>query len=226
MHIMAAFRGNRAHSFALAVLCLSLALAQGCARSDSLHRNATSPASQQKLPFHPAADQSAPADGTVLAAAADPKAPASLPFHESPSRVLPSGTLLTVQLQDSLSTRKVHAGDPFTASVTAPLTLDGDTLIEPGTTVTGSVESSRVQLDRPGTATGSGYFRLSLSSMNVAGRQLALQTSSLFARGTFQQADGVRVPKGRHLTFRLTAPVTLDDSKAAENRTSPAPNRE
>ncbi len=152
-------------------------------------------------------------------------------------RILPSGTLLTVQLDDSLSADKVRAGDAFTASVAAPLTIDGDTLIERGTAVTGRVESAQSQADRPGLIPGSGYFRLTLNAITVEGRQLALQTSSLFARGTLPplnvsspasppdlRLDSLQVQKGRRLTFRLTAPVALDDPNSMANRQSPDPS--
>jgi hypothetical protein len=149
-------------------------------------------------------------------------------------RILPSGTLLTVQLEDSLSTSNVHTGDAFTASVAAPLTMDGDTLIERGTSVSGRVESAQSQADRPGLVPGPGYFRLTLNAITVEGRQLPLQTSSLFARGqppnlsssgnrSDLRADGVQVQKGRRLTFRLTAPLTVDDPKSMANRQSPGP---
>jgi hypothetical protein len=65
-----------------------------------------------------------------------------------------------------------------------------------------------------------------LSAITVEGRPLALQTSSLFARGTLQQPDGVRVQKGRRLTFRLTSPVTLNDSNSMATRQTPGPTTE
>jgi hypothetical protein len=124
-----------------------------------------------------------------------------------------------VELVDALSTAKVRAGDTFMASVAAPLAIEGDALIERGTTATGHVESVRSQA-------GSGYFQLTLSAITVEGRPLALQTSSLFARGTLQQPEGVRVQKGRRLTFRLTSPVTLNDSNSMATRQSPGPTTE
>jgi hypothetical protein len=167
----------------------------------------------------------------------DSKLAVSLPFRTlSHPRILPSGTLLTVQLEDSLSADKVRAGDAFAASLAAPLAIDGDTLIERGTTVTGRVESAQSQADLPGLIPGSGYFRLTLSAITVEGRQLALQTSSLFARGSSQpvivsasasQSDlrshGLQVQKGHRLTFRLTAPVTLDAPNSMANRQSSGP---
>jgi len=167
----------------------------------------------------------------------DPKLTTGLPFRAlSHPRVLPAGTLLTVQLEDSLSTAKIRAGDPFTASLAAPVTIDGETLIEGGAAVTGHVESAQSQADRPGLVPGSGYFRLTLNAITVEGRQLALRTSSLFARGAVELSNvsstgsasdlrsvGVLVQKGRLLTFRLTAPVTLNDPNSMADRESRGP---
>lgn len=125
---------------------------------------------------------------------------------------------MTVQLEDTLSSAKVRAGDAFAAAIAAPLMLDGETLIERGTIVIGQVESARAQTEIPGLSSRSGYFRLSLSAINLGGRRVALETSSLFARGVPLRANTISVPKGRHLTFRLTAPVTIEDPKAVASR--------
>jgi hypothetical protein len=202
-------------------LGLTLSLTQGCAPSEPLHRSdAASPSSEQELPFHPVADQVSASEGTHPAVSPDPKVTSALPFRTgSHPRILPSGTLLTVQLEDALSTAKVRAGDAFVASVAASLAIDGDPLIERGATATGHIES--VRADKR-----SGYFQLALTAITVEGRQLALQTSSLFARGTLQPPDGIRVQKGRRLTFRLSSPVTLDEPKSMANRQSPSPTIE
>jgi len=207
--------------FGVLWLALGLALSQGCARSGPLHRGDTvSPAAEQKLPFHPDGDQASASEGVHPAVSPDPNATGAMPFRVgSHPHIFPSGTLLTVQLEDALSTAKVHAGDPFVATVASALAIDGDPLIERGAMATGHVESVR-------TDAGSGYFQLTLTAITVEGRHLALQTSSLFARGTVQQSDDIRVQKGRRLTFRLTSPVMLDEPKSMANRQSLSPSIE
>jgi len=219
---------------AFGMFCLALSLSQGCARSEPSHPANADSVDAQKLPFRPDADPVSVSDGAGPAPAPDPKL--SVPFRAGlRSRILPSGTLLTVQLEDSLSTTNVHAGDAFTASVAAPLAIDGDTLVERGTAVTGRVESAQAQTDRPGLVPGSGYFRLTLNAITIEGRQLALQTSSLFARGQSPntlalsagaasdlRSDTVQVQKGRRLTFRLTAPLTINDPKSMASDQSPS----
>jgi hypothetical protein len=217
---------------ALGMFCLALSLSQGCARSEPSNPANADSVEAQRLPFHPDTDPVPVSDGARPAPAPVPKL--GLPFRAgSHSRILPSGTLLTVQLEDSLSTPNVHAGDGFIASVAASLTVDGDTLIERGTTVTGRIESAQSQTDRPGLVPGSGYFRLTLNGITIDGRQLVLQTSSLYARGQSPtnrssgtpsdlHSDGVHVQKGRRLTFRLTAPLTVNDPKSIASDQSPS----
>jgi hypothetical protein len=203
--------------FGMVCLALGLSLSQSCVRSEP--RSATgSPASEQNLPFHPETDQASASEGAHPAVSPDPKVTSALPFGPH-ARILPSGTLVTVQLENTLSTNKVRAGDAFAASVAAPLAIDGDRLIEPGTAAAGHIESVRSQA-------GSGYFQLTLNAITVEGRPVSLQTSSLFARGTVQQPDGLRVQKGHRLTFRLTSPVTLNEPKSVANRQSSGPTSE
>jgi hypothetical protein len=215
--------------FAFGMLCLGLSLGLACARSEPVGpNNASSSASQQEAPFRPDTDHASA--GVQPAVSLDPGSANGLPFRSGPhAQVLPSGTLLTVQLEGSLSSATVRAGDVFTASVAAPLTIDGDTFVERGTAVTGFVESTQSRTDGPGMVPGSGYFRLTLTGITVAGKQVALHTSSLFAREAYQQSSvssvgapqGLRsdgqVQKGRRLTFRLTTPVTIDTPNSVAN---------
>jgi hypothetical protein len=201
----------------MGTLCLALGLGQACARSEPLHpESANGPTVAKQLPFR-AGPEGFFDRGNDTAGLANASS-TGLPFRPAArGRILPAGTLLTVQLEHSLSATNVHAGDVFEAALAAPLMIDGDTLIERGTEVTGRVESAQF---RP----GSGYVRMTLSAITLEGAPVSLQTSSLFARGRKKQvtvADagnsskrdpgGVRVQKGRRLTFRLTAPVTLEE---------------
>jgi hypothetical protein len=241
---MANPRTNRERQFAFRLalglgvsLLLNLILNQGCARSEPAHPSeGSSSASEQRLPFHPETDQSSNGqtsnnDDGLLAVEPDVKRATGSPFRAvSPSRILPSGTLLTVQLQDSLPISTLRAGDAFVASVSASLRIDGEILLERGTAVTGRVEAVQSSATHSGLVTDSGhsapgYVRLTLRAITLDGRQLAIQTSSLFARGTLQP-EGIAVQKGRRLTFHLTAPLTLNDQSSAANHQFPQPATE
>ena len=217
--------GRSRHLPALAAVILTFSVALGCASSKPLHPIDPA-ASTEQLPFH--SDIAQP-DGGGDAGSSDHRPNGGLPFRAaSHPRVLPSGTLLTVDLKGSLSTPKVHAGDSFTASVAAPLAIKGETLVEPGTIVSGRVESAQSQPGHRSLVSGAGYFRLTLNSMTVDGKPVLLHTSSLFAKGTVVAthvstsphagSEGLLVQKGRPLTFRLIAPVAFDDVTSASNR--------
>ncbi len=205
---MARLRDLRYRS-TLVVFCLALGLSQGCVRSEPLKpaTASTSSGNKQKLPFHQEVQQASASEASDPAIAPDPRLPGGLPFPAaSRTRVLPAGTLLTVRLENSLSAVSVHGGEVFAASVAAPLVLEGETVIERGA-------------------------RLTLTAITVGGTPLAVQTSSLFSRGTVkgmnvsssgasltqtQKSGGTRIPKGRRLTFRLIAPVTLNEPNSPE----------
>ncbi|MGA8270187.1 MAG: hypothetical protein WB919_01435 [Candidatus Sulfotelmatobacter sp.] len=231
--------------YAWLILCLgvgiNLGVSQGCARPDAFHRSdggASSPAVEQNLPFHQTPERAAD-DSARPAVPEDRKAGTTAPFRtaaNSNARSLPAGMLITVRLDSSLSISRVHAGDIFSASVAGPITLDGDMIVERGTPVTGRIESAQPSVDRPGLSPDPGFVRLTLNAINVDGSSVPLQTSSLFAKGALPAntlpvssgsnplSGGFRVQKGRHLTFRLTAPVTLANPNSIADRkyTSPA----
>lgn len=205
----------------LVAFCLAL-VSQGCGGPDSLDRQDGTQSVSKSLPFHSDTLPAASSDGARPAVPSDPKLTSAVPFQVGAhSRILPSGTLLTVQLARSLSVAKVRPGDLFAASVAAPIMINGETLIDQGAAATGRVESAHSETD---TAPALGYFQLTLDAITIAGRPVALQTASLFARATIppskiaSRPSGVRVQKGRRLTFRLMAPVTLDDPRQTANR--------
>src|ERR1700733_11550623 len=61
---------------------------------------------------------------------------------------LPTGTAVKMKLETTLATFSSKAGDPFSARVTAPVVMEGKTVIPIGTTVAGRVtkatESRRI----------------------------------------------------------------------------------
>lgn len=209
---------------ACVVLCLAAGITQGCARRDPLRPTdaGASSSSEQTLPFHQSPDQISD-DSARPAVPTDQNLKTDRPFRGiAESRTLPPGTLITVRLDDSLSLARINPGDAFTASVSGSLTLHGEIVVESGSPVSGRVEAVQPSANRAGFRPDPGYVRLTLNAMTVDGRPVVLRTSSLFAKGTFatgkssatgatDKSDGLRVLKGRRLTFRLTAPITLGD---------------
>jgi hypothetical protein len=231
------------------VLFLSVSLA--CVRPTAVVQgtDASSSSNSPNLPFHPAQSSTgaAPSDGSAPALPPRSNRPDGLPFRVvSQSRSLQRGTLLTVELGKSLTPNRIHPGDVFPATVAEAVTIDGGTLIDAGTAVTGRVESAQAPaplVGLPGERAGgprAGYVRLTLTAILVDGKAIALQTSSLFARATLprstkrssvdtnsaRRAGLYSVPKGRRLTFRLTAPFTLDTGSPLATRQSPEQTKE
>lgn len=204
----------------MALACL--ALGSACGRPGlSQQTDSSGPPSHEDPPFHQGQYRDRPSSGgDQLTVPPEPVSPSAVPFRSATRSVtLPSGTLLTVQLDRSLNPAQARAGDPFTASVAGPVTIDGETVIEPGTAVRGRVESAQAFSVQSGT--GRGYVRLILTAIVIDNKQLPLQTASLFAgtrpqsgvssRGYAAESQPTRVQKGRRLTFRLTTSLSLDE---------------
>lgn len=170
------------------------------------------------VPFRNAVDSGAQANsssGSTLNVPQDGSVPGrAVPFH---SPTLPSGTLLSVHLNESISAEDRGEDSSFTASLDEPIVIDGRTVVARGANVTGRVDSAQSS----SRSDGRGYLCLTLDAIEVGGRDLSVSTSPLFAKGTStvrlsQNEKGlvVRVEQGRHLTFQLTAPLSLNTQVA------------
>jgi hypothetical protein len=144
----------------LIVLTLSLLCACGRPPSD----NASNSADSQKLPFdrRPRSTGISPSQSLIPSATK-----------------LPEGTPIPVRLETALSSASSHAGDTFNAVIEEPVVIDGQELVARGTAATGRVleaKPSRHSLDP-------GYLRIVLVSLNVGGKPVTIETSSIFAKG-------------------------------------------
>jgi hypothetical protein len=108
---------------------------------------------------------------------------------------LPEGTLIPIRLERALSSASSHAGDTFSATIDEPVVLDGQTLVAGGTPATGRVLEAKTSANS-GASSGEsshentresllepGYLRIVLVSLNVGGRPVMIETSSIFAKG-------------------------------------------
>jgi hypothetical protein len=211
---MSRFRRLRPLSIGLMVLAFLGEAA--CSRPDGLNttESATS-ADPHQVPFHDGNESQQQSSNAAVPSTAQKqnksqKVEADLPFRDplrdSPS--LPAGTLLTVRLKSPVSADNPDATATFEAIVEEPVIIEGNMMVPRGAGVAGHVESARAA-----PAKRNGYVRLSLTSLDIAGKDLHLQTSSLYARGNAAGSDAslglITLEKGRRLTFRLTEPVYL-----------------
>jgi hypothetical protein len=188
---------------------LALALA-GCSRQVSVQDAAGSGIAQPNAPLDDSENtpSGSTRDDTPKAQNRAPDSSTRRPSRDS--QRLPIGTLLTVRLENPLSADSSDdAAGTFNAIIDEPVVVNGTTLVPRGANAAGRVEAARastIKRDR-------GYIRLTLAMIDIAGRNLPVQTSSLFARGSSGLVAGfpnaVYLDKGRRLTFRLAGPVDV-----------------
>jgi hypothetical protein len=91
--------------------------------------------------------------------------------------VVPTGTVVTIRLGETLGSKASQAGQAFTGSVTTAVDVDGKTAIPSGSTATGTV----VQAAPLGRFKGGAVLAIKLTSLNVDGKEHEIKTSA-FAR--------------------------------------------
>ena len=179
-----------------AVVLLMLSFLCACARPPA--ENANTPS--QNLPF----DRQSRSTGVSPSQSLIPS-----------TTKLPEGTPIPIRLQSALSSASSHAGDTFSAIIDEPVVVDGQTLISPGTPATGRVleaKPSQRSLEP-------GYLRVVLVSLQVGGKPVTIETSSIFAKGGSRDERNSPIPSqrdkdvvfgpDRHLNFRLAQTVDL-----------------
>ena len=88
--------------------------------------------------------------------------------------VIPAGTVLTVTIDQSISTKTNSSGDHFAASLAVPVTVNGEQVIPTGARASGTVTTAQ----SAGHLKGSATLALTLDSVNLNGQSYPLQTSS------------------------------------------------
>lgn len=173
---------------------------------------------QRQAPFQEGATTAtASSTATPAEPGKDMHAGSDLPFRDSQD--LPAGTLIPVRLKDAISATS-DSSETFNAVIDEPVEVEGSTLLPRGAGVEGRVEAAHAsQLKRD-----HGYIRLTLDAIDIAGRQVPVQTASLFVHGanSDDRAAGIRLESGRRLTFRLIEPVPIEP---ASTRSAPSLRR-
>src|ERR1700730_11124434 len=166
------------HADRIGVILLALSLICACGRPPS---ESSSNSDSQKLPFdrQPRSTGISPSQSLVPSA-----------------KKLPEGTPIPIRLQTALSSATSHAGDTFSATLDEPVVVDGQTLMDRGTPVTGRVLEAKPAASSPGHSPEPGYLRIVLVSLNAGSRPVMIETSTIFAKG------GTR--EGRHAATGAT----------------------
>jgi len=89
--------------------------------------------------------------------------------------VVPAGTVITVRLGETLSSKASQSGQTFTASVVTPVDVEGKTVIPAGASATGSVVAAQAA----GKFKGASLLRIKLDSVTIEGHSHSIETSSV-----------------------------------------------
>ena len=93
--------------------------------------------------------------------------------------VIPSGTAITVRLQNAVSSATSRPGDVFEATLDQPIVVNGQAVAPEGTHVLGRVVAAR----HSGRLMHPAYLRIALSSVNLNGKAVPIQSSSVIVAG-------------------------------------------
>jgi hypothetical protein len=193
------------HANRSAVILLTFSIFSACGRPPA---DSASNSDSQKLPFdrQPSSTGISPSQSLI-------------PYATK----LPEGTPIPIRLKSALSSASSHAGDTFGATLDEPIVIDGQTLLARGISATGRVlEAKPAASSVEGSLEGPlepGYLRIVLVSLNVGGKQIMIETSSIFAKGgpreeRFQATGGASQKDivfgiDRRLNFRLAQTADL-----------------
>jgi hypothetical protein len=88
---------------------------------------------------------------------------------------LPEGTVLTVRLNQTLSSKGNNSGDSFTGTVEQPVEVDGKEVVPKGATVTGTVTDAKAL----GRFKGGAVLRVVLNSLTVKDSKYDIETTAV-----------------------------------------------
>lgn len=103
-------------------------------------------------------------------------APAPVP---APPVVIAAGKLLTVTIDQRVSTKTSHSGDAFAASLAEPVAVNGKTVLPAGTRATGTI----VRAVEAGRIKGGAVLVLTLDGLTLHGRKYSIDTSEFEESG-------------------------------------------
>jgi hypothetical protein len=155
------------------VLVLVVAVVVACNKKAPDNANSQS---QNSSPTQSA--QGTPTSAAPVAAAEPaPTAPEALPVPPPPPEpiVIPSGTVLTVRLQQALSSKTNTEGDPFNATLAKPLTVNGKTAVGAGSSVSGTVTEAH----KAGRFKGGATLDIALNSLMIGAKAYRLTTMTM-----------------------------------------------
>jgi hypothetical protein len=180
-------RSMKCKATTVATLVLAIALSLGCSRQLNVHASDGNKKSDQ-LPFEYTADKTGISPTASLIAAE-----------------IPAGTPITVRMQAPMSSASSHSGDGFDAVLDQPILLQDQTIAPAGSAVRGRVLAAKASSRRQ----DPGFLRITLTEISLNGRFLALQTSSIFVKGTAREKRKLATHTA---TDKATRGITISDA--------------
>lgn len=92
---------------------------------------------------------------------------------------LPEGTPITIRLLNAVSSASSNAGDRVECLLDDPIVIDGQTAVPRGAAAIARVLAAKAS----GRPHSPGYLRIALVSLQVDGKPVGIETSSLFVKG-------------------------------------------
>ena len=96
-----------------------------------------------------------------------------------PPVVVDAGTVLTVTIDQSISTKTNSSGDRFDASLAEPVTINGAEVLPTGTKASGTITDAK----SAGRFKGGASLALALDSLTVQGKKYSIETNSFEEEG-------------------------------------------
>jgi hypothetical protein len=112
--------------------------------------------------------------GTNAASGQQAAAPAPAAPAPPPPIVVNTGTNIRVTIDQDVSSKDSNEGDPVSASLAAPIVVDGSVVIPQGAKVSGKVTEAK----SAGRFKGNAALTITLTSIDAGGKRYAIQTST------------------------------------------------
>jgi len=121
------------------------------------------------------APEKSPATGSRAAAPSETAKAEPVPPPKPQPLVIPSGTVLTVRLDQEVSSKTSHEGDPFNATLEQPLVINGTTVAPVGTPASGKVTEAHAA----GKFKGGATLNLSLDTVLIQQSRYQIQATPI-----------------------------------------------
>lgn len=176
------------HRYLLIAVLSGLLLVASCSKkqapatateNDGQSSTATQAANEPTSPAPSAEEPKAPNEATPKPVESAHKAPPPAPPKVKPKPpepvVIPAGTVVTVRLQQGVSSKTSHVGDRFEASLAQPVVVKGKTVIPTGAAAGGAVTDAK----SAGRFKGEATLNLALDTLIVQGTRYQVQAAPM-----------------------------------------------